>query len=302
MHRERARTTLADLAALQRLGVTFTPFLEIGAGSVQRSATLINHYEADGVATDISPRSLQDAPYMLMLLNHARLPMLVSCDAHHLPFEDNSFRFVFAYQTLHHFSNPVPVLAECHRVLCRDGHLFFNEEPMDSSLRRLLRGNRLLTEPPTPLQRAGRRLGVEKLFWDDGARERALGMTEARFDLDLWRTALRPFHVVELEVNRKLRLRPNLYRSSVRALLSGVIGGNVRGLCRKADGEPLTTDFRSRLKCLDCHATALSQDGESSGTVSCGHCGRRYPLEQGVIRMLPRSLDAELYPETPEET
>ena len=47
--------------------------------------------------------------------------------------------FVFAYQALHHFAQPVPVIAECHRVLGQGGHLFFNEEPMDSPLRRMLR-------------------------------------------------------------------------------------------------------------------------------------------------------------------
>jgi SAM-dependent methyltransferase len=95
-------------------------------------------------------------------------PMLISCDAHHIPFLPNSFQFVFAYQTLHHFENPIPVLAECYRVLGKGGYLFFNEEPMDSRFRRFLRGKRILSHPPTRMQQLGHHLGVEKIFWDDG--------------------------------------------------------------------------------------------------------------------------------------
>jgi ubiquinone/menaquinone biosynthesis C-methylase UbiE len=158
MHRERANAMLADLETMRQRNVSFDPFLEIGAGSVQRSAALVNNYPVQGVATDISQNSLRDIPYVLSLLNYERKPMLVCCDAHHLPFLPNSFQFVFAYQTLHHFENPVPVAAECYRVLGKGGHFFFNEEPMDSSFRRLLRGKRMLSHPPTRLQKLGYRL------------------------------------------------------------------------------------------------------------------------------------------------
>lgn len=292
MHRERAHAVLADLRALSERHVSFDPFLEIGAGSVQRSAALVNNYPAAGIATDISSLSLQDAPYMRTLLNYTRLPMLISCDAHHLPFLENSFRFVFAYQALHHFSNPIPVIAECYRVLAKDGHFFFNEEPMDSSLRRFLRGERVLSHPPTPLQRIGYSLGVEKLFWDDGAVERSLGMTEARFDLDLWRKALEPFEILDFEVNRKLRIRSNLRTPSLNAMLSGIVGGNAKGVCIKREGETAGANLQDRLMCLDCRSSELFQ----AESLCCRSCGREYPVEKGVIRMLPKSLESELYP------
>lgn len=296
MHRERANAVLRDLDVLRRRGVVFNPFLEVGAGSVQRSAALINTHEVDGVATDISVRSLQDAPYILKLLDYRRLPLLVSCDAHHLPFRDNTFRFVFSYQTLHHFSNPVPVLSECYRVLGRGGYLYFNEEPMDSVFRRLLRGNRVLSHPPTRLQRMAYRMGVEKLFWDDGAKERALGMTEARFDLALWRQALRPFRILELEVNRKLQIRSDLYKPALSAVLAGLIGGNVKALCVKDHGQMIDESFRSRFVCLDCGSSALSGLGGPTDEIRCEQCARVYPVVGGVIRMLPRPLEADLYP------
>jgi SAM-dependent methyltransferase len=292
MHRERAGKMLADLEMLKKKNVSLNPFLEIGAGSVQRSAALVNNYPVDGVATDISQNSLRDAFYVLSLLNYNRSPMLICCDAHHLPFLPNSFQFVFAYQTLHHFDNPVPVAAECYRVLGRGGYLFFNEEPMDSAFRRLLRGNRMLSHPPTKLQKLGYRLGVEKVFWDDGALERSLGITEARFDIDLWRKVLRPFVIVDIEVNRRLKFHSDLRSPFLNCFLSGFIGGNVRGLCQKVEGEAIVADFRERLMCLDCNSAQLSRMEDKQ--LVCGNCDRIYPLVDGVIRMLPKELEAGL--------
>ncbi|MBI5207166.1 MAG: class I SAM-dependent methyltransferase [Candidatus Firestonebacteria bacterium] len=155
MHRERAKMILTDLKELEEIKniSSFNPFLEIGAGSVQRSTALMNNYLVNGVATDISQNSLLDTPYILSLLNYKRKPMMICCDAHYLPFLSNTFQFIFAYQTLHHFENPIPVIDECYRVLGKGGYFYFNEEPMDSILRRLLRGNRMLSHPPTRLQR-----------------------------------------------------------------------------------------------------------------------------------------------------
>ena len=293
--RERADIILADLRMLEKVGVLFTPFLEIGAGSVQRSAALINNYPVDGVATDISQQSLRDAPYVLSMLDYDQAPMLISCDAHNIPFLPNSFQFVFAYQTLHHFENPIPVLVECYRVLGKGGHLFFNEEPMDSRFRRLLRAKRVLSHPPTRMQRLGHYLGVEKIFWDDGKHERLLGMTEARFDIDLWRKALRPFKLVDVEINRKLKMHSNLEKPTLNAFLSGFIGGNVKGLCMKTEGDAVTGNFRDRLMCIDCKLPQLSRMADKQ--LVCGNCGRAYPITDEIVRMLPEQLEAELYPQ-----
>lgn len=293
---ERAQIILDDLKELESLDISLSPFIEIGAGSVHRSAALINNYPADGVATDISQKSLQDTPFVIEMLGYEKQPMLISCDAHHIPFLPNTFQFIFAYQTLHHFENPIPVLAECHRVLAKDGHLFFNEEPLDSSIRRVLRGNRELQHPPTKIQAMATKLGVEKVFWDDGALERSLGMTEARFDLDLWLAALKPFKILDIVVNKKLKIRSDFETPRINTLLSKLIGGNVRGLCKKLDGEPSTTHFRDRLMCLDCKSTQLVST-DTHG-LQCSNCNRQYPVteKEGIIRMLPLALEKELYP------
>ena len=256
--RRRAAVALRDFEALAEQDVDFSPFLEIGAGSAQRSTALMSRLAASGAALDISQNSLLNAPYVVAALQLDRVPMLVCADAHHIPFLPNTFRFVFAYRTLHHFENPVPVLAECARVLGRGGHLFFNEEPMDSDLRRWLRGGRTLSDPPTTAQRLAAEVGIEKVFWDDGAVERSLGMTEARFDMALWREALAPFEVVWIEVNRKLKLRTDLESHDLTSRLAGAIGGNVKGLCRKAYGEDVAAGTpRERLMCVDCGPEAM---------------------------------------------
>jgi SAM-dependent methyltransferase len=52
---------------------------------------------------------------------------LVEMDAHHLAFPDASFDTVCISNSLHHFADPAPVLAEMLRVLRPGGHLVVNE-------------------------------------------------------------------------------------------------------------------------------------------------------------------------------
>lgn len=51
----------------------------------------------------------------------------VEMDAHHLAFADGSFDTVCVSNSLHHFANPTPILAEMLRVLRQGGHLVVNE-------------------------------------------------------------------------------------------------------------------------------------------------------------------------------
>jgi len=291
IHRGRANAMLTEVQQLTAK-VTLNPFLEIGAGCIQRSAALINNYSIDGVATDIAQQVLQDAPYTLSLLSYERMPMLICCDAHRLPFLSNTFMFISAFQMLHRFTEPAPVIAECYRVLGKGGYFYFNEEPMDSSLRRLLRGKRVLSHPPTKLQRLAYSLGVEKIFWDDGAVERSAGILVQRFDMDLWRRALQPFAGVDTEINRKLKFHTDLRESGLSTFFASLIGGNIKGLCLKSEGELVAENFRHRLMCLDCGSIQLSQ--AEGRQLHCGNCGRIYPITDGVIRMLPNELEAQL--------
>ena len=51
----------------------------------------------------------------------------VEMDAHHLAFADGSFDTVCVSNSLHHFADPAPVLAEMLRVLRPSGHVVVNE-------------------------------------------------------------------------------------------------------------------------------------------------------------------------------
>ena len=294
MFQERALKTLVNLKELEKRNINFSPFLELGAGSVQRSAALMNYYSAEGVAVDISQGALQNAPYVLLILGYDNQPLRICCDAHHLPFLPNTFQFLFTYRTLHHFGNPIPAVAECFRVLGKGGHFFFNDEPMISPVIRFLRRGRLLSDPPTWLQRLAYRYRLQKVFWDDGALERSLGIIEARYDIDLWRRALSPFAIVDVEVSRRLKIHSNLESPALNAFLTGLIGGNVKGLCLKTGGQIASENIRERLMCLDCGYSSFSE--MEQGWLHCGNCGREYPLRDGLIRMLPKTLEAELYP------
>lgn len=282
--RQRAYAMRHDARELRAQGITLGPFLEIGAGNVQRSAMLVNEFGVDGVATEISFKSLKNAQHVYTLLDFESGPLLICCDAHHIPFLPNTFAFVFAYQTLHHFDDLRPIIAECHRVLARHGHFFFDEEPVDSWVRRMARGNRMLSHPPTRAQALAMKIGVEKLFWDDGEHERSQGITEARFDIDEWREFLQPFKVESVVVNRKLKLRSDLYKPALTAFLSSLTGGNIRGLCRKDNGRPVTQPFRERLMCVDCQSDGLMMQETH---IVCPNCDRHYPIEDGIVSMLP---------------
>jgi hypothetical protein len=211
---------------------------------------------------------------------------------------------------LHHFPDPAPIVAEAHRTLRDGGHLYFNHEPVDSPLRRRLRGGRVLSEPPTTLQRIAMHVRAEKVFWDDGGTERAEGITEARFDLDRWRAALAPFDWADACVNRRLRLHVDMRRRSFVDRVAGVAGGNIEALCRKADaglagaalvkseqtvGKAPPSQWRDRLRCLDCGTSPLSR-AEPGRQVQCTSCGRVYPCVEGVHVLLPRDLERALYP------
>jgi len=45
--------------------------------------------------------------------------------------------------------------------------------------------------------------------------------------------------------------------------------------------------------CLDCGASDFSE--QNGQVIRCGACGRAYPIEEGIIRMLPADLERELY-------
>ena len=118
-------------------------------------------------------------------------------------------------------------------------------------------------------------------------------MTEARFSIGIWREALQPFAWVDLEVNNYLRIHTDLRKTSLSHFLAGIVGGNAKGCCLKAEGEVAAGDTRERLMCIRC-SSAMQLKEENAEQVRCNACGKTYPIKDRIICILPEELEAEI--------
>lgn len=110
------------------MGVKLSPSLEIGTERGQQVLWLANAEQAFSVGLDISLDVLKRASIVKEDLSYPRDALLVCGDALCLPFRDNSFEFVFCFQTLHHFTYLGTLFDEIKRVLRPGGRFFFSEE------------------------------------------------------------------------------------------------------------------------------------------------------------------------------
>ncbi len=101
--------------------MAMTPYIEIGAERCQRSLVMENDLACTGIALDISFDMLRCCEYYAHRFNKPRLPLRICADAYRLPFASGSVPFMFCYDTLHHFPDPVPVIKELFRVLSPGG-------------------------------------------------------------------------------------------------------------------------------------------------------------------------------------
>lgn len=91
------------------------PVLEVGCGNGWYSGKF---GRAFGV--DISMESLKK--------RHDQSAVAIAADAERLPFNDNSFSFVYGFAILHHLESIERGLAEIHRVLKPGGRIAFGSE------------------------------------------------------------------------------------------------------------------------------------------------------------------------------
>jgi len=185
-------------------GFRLSSYLEIGAELCLNGFILENRFGCRGFAADISPESLGLAREYGQRLNMERIPFRVCCDAHNLPFVNGVFPFVFAWGTLHHFPDPVPVLREARRVLHPDGLFYFDEEP----IRRRLGVPLFRTDVPPLLTRAQKlllKIGLLPYIATlGGKREVASGVHEGTFGIGELRSDLSVFNQCELTFNPQL--------------------------------------------------------------------------------------------------
>lgn len=103
-------------------------FLEI-ACYAHYTGHLIHETGIDATLCDISPYSLTNGKKACLEAGHPANARLVASDFHDLPFEDESFDFVFIASAVHHTITPSVVLNECLRVLSKKGILYLYNEP-----------------------------------------------------------------------------------------------------------------------------------------------------------------------------
>jgi SAM-dependent methyltransferase len=230
MHRTREMIQMQ-----QNKRVKLTPFLEIGAERCQRSLVMENEFGYQGIAADISLDSLMFAERIADRYGHARMPLRICCDANKLPIRSGSIPFVFFYQTIHHFSDPSPVLSSINKILAPTGCLFFDEEPASVrvSCKFFLRGNK----PVGLLQKILTKLKLMDFVSGIGSPEVKAGITETDFTLCRWGKVLNGFDYSDVTVDSKLlhgnKLATLLHSNGIARFWVELMGGNIHGLCRK---------------------------------------------------------------------
>lgn len=286
-----------------------TPFLEIGSNVGHTSYMLANEFGASGFALDLSADSLRHGVALQDRWGLSRAPIRVAGDAVHLPFADESLRFVMAYQMLSQFMNMESVFVEVKRVLAPGGVFLFAEEP----LKRLLT-LRLYRCPYYDTMKPWER----KLFdWGllgylvrdviGAHQEESFGIRQNHtMGLKEWHELIhKHFDDAEYEVFVPERgWGERVVNKTAMRLSAGsqwraarLLGGTLAAACRKpGDSRSLRfeeSNFEAQLRCPDCLAP-ITRD--SRDTLCCRSCGYSAANEGGVYNLLPSRDRAELYP------
>ncbi|RJR29791.1 class I SAM-dependent methyltransferase [Candidatus Microgenomates bacterium] len=300
---EKMQRTRTDFHSLQKQGVLHSPFLEIGAGYGQSSLLLCNEFGLTGISSDIALTPLQHTNKLTHKLNYKQTPKLLVCDAENLPFADNTFPFVFCYQTLHHFPDPQLVLKEIHRVLSPGGTLFFAEEPIKQMF------NVNLWYRPTKLrwwENILKKLLILPFVSKIGKTEIEHGILEESFSLTVWKKALAPFQKVNaqlipfpfgirdtLEKNREWK--SHRVKTFLNRLFLFFLGGGITGTAQKK-GKPLNKKNNIYYKCMQCGHRKFAFKKKKSKILQCPKCKTVYPTPRNVPILLPSDLLKKLYP------
>lgn len=283
-----------DFRKLIARGIKVSPFLEIGSGYGQTALLLSNRFKAQGFATDLASGPLTEIKGLSKKLKLPKIPEVAVGDAENLPFADNSFPFVFCYQTLHHFLHPARVVAEIHRVLAPGGYFYFSEEPVRQIF------NLRLWNRPTKLRVWEKLLKATLILpfiSKIGKTEIDHGILEEAFTLSTWREALSIFDEQETElVPFPFGPKGNLEKPNfANRLFIFFLGGGIKGLLRKRG------DLRKKITmpsfiCINCdNGISLMKNGRK---YYCPNCNYQYKLSDEILVVLTKDLEKKLYPTT----
>jgi uncharacterized protein YbaR (Trm112 family)/SAM-dependent methyltransferase len=301
----RIQRTREMISGLVASGLALEPYLEVGAERCQRSLVLENEFGFSGIAADISLDSMLFAGRIAEKYHYSKMPLRVCCDANRLPIRSGSVQFAFCYQTIHHFSDPSPILASICRSLSSTGAFYFDEEPvtMRGRIPLFLRGNK----PVGLMQKALAKLRLLDFFSATGLAEAKAGVGENDFTLKQWEDMLTAFQTDDVIVDSRLlhgqKLKCLINTTGISRFWVELMGGNIHGLCRKkqkagAATEPEIQNPMDMLICPECSGAGI-ENGllKENETMKCPSCGSSYPIIKGVVMMFTKKLGTILYPE-----
>ena len=302
--RERMEATHVHMRSLQARQVPLSPYIEIGAERGQRSLVMDNRLGGHGAAVDISLDMLRSCAHYRDAFDLTEMPLRVCCDANNLPFRSGSVPFVFCYETLHHFPDPTPIIAEAHRVLCPGGRLFFHEEPFKQVLRLELYTLKDKIYSENALRRGVLKRAMHRFFARKTCNEVEHGILENEdIPLRTWKAALARFAEKDVRLRSARVIETGLFGPGgrLRRGLAYLFGGEISGMCRKAEGdgehEPAAT-IEDALICPACRdKTTEGKLDRTDDELACAACGRRYPVRDGVALLLVDETMRALYPE-----
>jgi ubiquinone/menaquinone biosynthesis C-methylase UbiE/uncharacterized protein YbaR (Trm112 family) len=303
--KERMSHTLARMKELKNTGMPMSPYLEIGAERGQRSLVMENEIGASGAAADISFDMLKSCDHYKKAFDMQRAPARLCCDANNLPLKSNSLPFVFCYETLHHFPDPSPIVAEIFRVIRPGGYFVFEEEPYKKVLHwNLYRGSRMYSAET--LNRNILQRFFDRFFAVNVCNEIEYGIIENHeISTAQWKNALSPFDTkdVWLRPSNRSSFRASLFSPAwqPKYLAAYLFGGSITGVCRKqspSTGESQGSIYQA-LVCPACRQHRGSEESllQSGPLFTCAKCSTRYPVVDGVAFLFEPEKFRELYPE-----
>jgi SAM-dependent methyltransferase len=300
---ERMKKTSAQATLLQQRGIPLSPYIEIGAERCQRSLVMENDFGAHGAAVDISYEMLKSCDHYQHVFKRAKCPLRICCDAYNLPFMTDSISFVFCYETLHHFPDPVPITGEVHRVIARGGYFFFDEEPYRNVLHvNLYRGSKIYSKEA--LNRTTVRKILDRFFCKMLCNEEEHGIIENHsIPLRLWKEALAYFEEKDVDLRVAHYVQSKMFNpaSYFKYVAASLLGGSISGLCQKLDGDSRKRcEFiENALICPSCREKGKEVPvNRKASSLVCPGCSSSYPITDGVVFLLTHDKLAELYPET----
>jgi SAM-dependent methyltransferase/uncharacterized protein YbaR (Trm112 family) len=299
--RERMQKTRSDLEPLGQANLLQPPFLELGAERCQRSLVLANDFGLDGFAADLSLDSLRYAEFLASQEGLSRIPQRVCCDAHKLPFADNSIGFAFCYQTLHHFPDPTPIVQELYRVLRPGAVLYVNEEP----IRRTWKVNLW--------RRHVRPKGAENKYWryakdyildfisEPHVNEVEYGICEndditlRQWERIFGETASKGIQLRMLPLPKSLsQIKHSSGSWGLRSWLCQGLGGILTATVEPKKAGSRDAYAQESLCCPVCRG----QLSVSEASFTCAGCSARYPVQHGIPLLLPQEELHTLYSES----